>query len=245
MDQDILVKRTVGSDLVGDRCFVCYSDFKLEHSVVKLRCRCIHWLCEDCLLTHVQQYWTCPCCRVPVASLDPKLQLLDAASQGDLEKVRELLELGISLSARGPWKETALMRASSEGHQEAATLLLDKGASISDKDIHNWSALEYAVAGGQTKLVTFLLDHGADIGAVDNKHQSLLHIATRHQHNLGLTETLLDRGAPHSVPNQEHQTALDLAESGEHKALAQLLRDRGALPGFLALPRWNEEHGRG
>jgi uncharacterized protein len=242
MDRDIIHAGTVDETLRGSRCFICYGDpFEIGDSVVKLRCQCPYWAYEECMSRCVVEYTECPTCRVPVTSLDPKCILLDAASRGDLSKVRELLDKGIFHSPRGALEDTPLMRTAQKGHKEVTVALLEQGALVSDRQVRGSTALHLAVAGGRSEMVTLLLDHGADISAVDKKHRSLLHYAIGRQPNQEVVQLLLNRGGPCSIPDQDCLAPLDLAEKGRHEALVHLLRSRGAIWGFQSLIKGIEE----
>jgi ankyrin repeat protein len=130
----------------------------------------------------------------------PKCILLDAASRGDLSKVREPLGMGIFHSLRGALGDTPLMRAAQKGHKEVAVALVEQGALVSDRQVRGSTALHLAVAGGRSEMVTLLLGHGADISAVDGKHRSLLRYAIGGQPNPEVVQLLLNRGGPCSIP---------------------------------------------
>ncbi|KIW99647.1 uncharacterized protein Z518_11061 [Rhinocladiella mackenziei CBS 650.93] len=238
---DITDERTVDESLQGNYCFLCLADpFKIGDSVVKFRCRCSYWAHKECFSRYIGE--ACPTCRVPLTSLDQKSALLAAASQGDLAKVREMLDQGISHSPRGGFEETALMRAVQEGHREVAVALLDQGASVSDKDIAGATPLHHAVARGQDEMVILLLDRGANISAVDRKRRSPLHYAIDPWPNQKVVQILLDRGAPCSIPDQDCLSPLDLAKKGCHKAIVDLLQNRGAMSGARFMIQWNSNH---
>ncbi len=66
---------------------------------------------------------------VPLASpKDMDLELVDAALEGDVQKVTCLLSQGADANARDPFGLTALTRAAIEGHMGVAELLLAHGA---------------------------------------------------------------------------------------------------------------------
>lgn len=88
--------------------------------------------------------------------------LTDAAWQGNANRVKLLLDEGVSVDARSPHNNTALMNAARQGHTEVARLLLARGANVNAVGNNNWSALHNATWGGHTQIVRLLLDGGAD-----------------------------------------------------------------------------------
>jgi hypothetical protein len=63
-------------------------------------------------------------------------QLIEAAKNGETEKVRAALDSGASVDARdeGIVAETALMLAAQKGHANIVQVLLDAGADVNAKD---------------------------------------------------------------------------------------------------------------
>jgi len=69
--------------------------------------------------------------------------LMQAAKEGNVEKVKSLLAAGIPTDSRDTSGGTALMRASVEGRLEVVKLLLDKGADVNAKDNEGLTALRW------------------------------------------------------------------------------------------------------
>ena len=57
------------------------------------------------------------------AQADTPKRLLDAASRGNMEKVIELLELGVDVNPSASGKRSALMEAANGGHLEVVNRL--------------------------------------------------------------------------------------------------------------------------
>jgi ankyrin repeat protein len=85
-------------------------------------------------------------------------QLPIAASKGDYETVKKLVNRGFDINHECLWGErgTALSKAASRGHEQIVEFLLLHGA---DANISN--PLEKALNNGNPKIVQMLLDHGA------------------------------------------------------------------------------------
>lgn len=87
----------------------------------------------------------------------------DATKQGDLEKVRSLLEEGADINARDRYGQTALMNAAHGGQVELVRLLIEKGADLNVSAKYNLSALMLALIARQTEAAQLLIEAGADI----------------------------------------------------------------------------------
>lgn len=125
-----------------------------------------------------------------------RLPLLRAASVGDLDEVRRLLEAGHDVDERGdpltkdelksvrwllneagvneaagafdkPFDYTPLMAAIAEGHFEVADALLDAGADVNATDSLKRMPLMLAIGWKQADLAERLIAAGADVDAKD------------------------------------------------------------------------------
>ena len=87
------------------------------------------------------------------------MELIDAALNGDIRRVRELLDLGVDPNIRDNDGLTALISASSYGHSDIVRLLLDYGADPSIRDNTDGTALIEASGNGHTDIVRLIRDH--------------------------------------------------------------------------------------
>jgi ankyrin repeat protein len=139
-------------------------------------------------------------------SLDPELNLFEAAAFGRTERIRELLDEDPSrANAFGDDGFQPLGLACFFGHVEAARLLLDR-----DGDPNTLARNEHIQAAPL---------HSAS--ASENKDE-----ATRY----ALCELLLGRGADPNLEQGGGFTALDSARKNGDERLERLLIDRGAGP---------------
>ena len=228
VDNDIIYRMTVDSDLADDCCTVCQEEFKIgDDDVVTLRCECRYYYHEKCLAFWIRNGDGCPACRIHFYDLDIKYILASAASRGDIDKVRQLLEDGAPHSPRGVLGSTPLIDAASKGHESIIALLSDRGASVSDKRTDGRTALHLAAANGYEKAVTLLVDRGADMSARDGEGSTPLHHAVKKlRHNM--VRCLIELGAPCSTPDKYGLTPLDMARDKGVIASTELLEERGA-----------------
>ena len=85
-----------------------------------------------------------------------------AAAQGDLEKVRTLLDRGASPDSWGvDFVRTAIVGAAANGHVDVVQLLLDRGANPDLRDSYNRSAPQRARDARHQEVVDLLVEAGA------------------------------------------------------------------------------------
>jgi ankyrin repeat protein len=96
------------------------------------------------------------------------LELINAAANGDLEKVIEILDKGVNINATFPRDTselsgmTALMVASSRGYSNTVAELIKRGADVNLKHYSGETALLFAALKGDAKIVEALVRAGAN-----------------------------------------------------------------------------------
>jgi serine/threonine-protein phosphatase 6 regulatory ankyrin repeat subunit B len=178
--------------------------------------------------------------------------LINAASNGDLRRVKALLASGGSdVNSRLIQFDdvTALMTASYEGHLEVVQALLAAKANVNARRNDGGTALMMASQEGHLEVVRALLDAKADVNARRYDGATALMLASQEGH-LEVVRTLLDARADVSVnaewsngisvlimghrngkPEEAMRkgvTALILAAQGDHQEVVQLLKSAGA-----------------
>lgn len=118
-----------------------------------------------------------------------------AATRGDVEAARRLLEAGVNINARDRYGQTALMLAAHRGHVALVELLVEKGADLNVTAKYRLSALMLAVVAGHVEIARQLVRAGADVSI---------------------------RGS--GAPGFDGKTAYDLAVAREMKELYRELR---------------------
>jgi len=104
-------------------------------------------------------------------------ELIWAAKEGRLEKVKRLLAEGADVNTRSRCAQTALMEAAEAGHLEVVKLLLDNGADINARNGFGWTVLMHAVFRNHLEVARLLLIKGADINAKEKDGKTALWMA--------------------------------------------------------------------
>jgi ankyrin repeat protein len=124
----------------------------------------------------------------PASHCNETTLLHGAASVGDVEMVRLLLDQGAEVDAKDGFGKTPLLHAAACGHANRlplVSLLLERGADVNTKDVGGRTALHIVMmwsnwelwSDTRAPLVSLLLRQGADVNARDNRMQTPLHLA--------------------------------------------------------------------
>jgi len=162
------------------------------------------------------------------------LTLHEAAAMGQLEVVREHLNLGDDLGGFSKDGFTPLHFAAFFGREEIVPLLLESGAAVA-VPAQNPSAvhpLHSAAAIGSTEICRLLLEAGAEVDAQQHGGFTALMSAALHG-NMPLVELLLEHGADPliestSTESDEGKTAAMMAKDGGHEAVVERLGEEGS-----------------
>ncbi|MFH0821227.1 MAG: ankyrin repeat domain-containing protein [Pseudomonadota bacterium] len=162
-------------------------------------------------------------------SADPALNapLHTAATHGEDNEIRRLLDRGteIDLENREGW--TPLMEAACCGHTSVVGLLLDRGAEIDHQNRSGRTALMFTAAAGHASVVKLLLARGAKTDSKDNDGRTALILAASRGH-ARVVRLLLNQGADAGVRDNEGSTALNRAQRHIHTETVKLLEAVGA-----------------
>jgi ankyrin repeat protein len=160
----------------------------------------------------------------PQYTPDHQQAMNEAALNGDLEKIREMIGQGADPNGFDQDGRTALMFASFNGHTAIVRLLLDAGAEVGTRDVMGRTALLYASTGPFAETVRLLLEHHADPNIVDNdEHFSpLMHAAAEGQ--LEVVRILLESGADPTMKDIDGETAALFARNNGHTEVAGLIQ---------------------
>jgi ankyrin repeat protein len=167
------------------------------------------------------------------------LDLLQAASDGNVQGVRACLATGADVNAKNAEGWTALMIATLKGYREIVQILLEEErAQVNARSHHGWTALRYAVSMGDSESIRILLAAGAEVNAPDHDGWTAL-IQAAGEGNLECLEILLAEGAEAESKNKIGETArliashkgfwkiVELLEKAERKSKVSVIVDAG------------------
>lgn len=138
-----------------------------------------------------------------------------AASTGQLDVMRLLLDRGADPDGAAADGRTPLYDAALNGQAEAIKLLLSRGAAVDGVAISGSAPLHAAALRGHTAAVKILLDSGATVNKAAADGITALHCAA-FQEYLDIVQLLSDRGAMIDLAAADGITSLHHA--GEQSA---------------------------
>jgi uncharacterized protein len=154
--------------------------------------------------------------------------LHDAASGGDTEKARAILDAGADPDAQGDNGETPLNLAILAGHDAVALVLLDAGASVEARNRGGFAPLHAAAHAGAPEIASTLLDRGADVNDRRNKAGVTPLSIAAEEGNAAVAKVLIDRGADIELAEQNGYTPLTRALWRNQEEVVALLQESGA-----------------
>ena len=144
--------------------------------------------------------------------------------------VRDIIDKGADINARGGTYSTALQAAAFNGKTNILKRLLGAGAEINARGGDYSTALQAAAWNGSTSDVKLLLEAGADINAQGGEYGTALHAATCGG-DAELVAILIAAGADVNADVAPYGTAIEAAfdcDADEHIAVIELLLAAGA-----------------
>merc|ERR1711916_17487 len=113
-----------------------------------------------------------------------------AASIGNVEVVRLLIQLGVDVDGLDVWGETALILAAQCDHIDVIPVLLDEGnADINKTGTEGDTPLIRACCWGNDYVVRVLMEAGADPGIANEAGDTVMDVA-RHSERTAIIEIL-------------------------------------------------------
>ena len=155
-------------------------------------------------------------------------QTVEAAKQGDIEKLKQLAlnrKYNINQKHNG---RTALMEASKDGDLSCVKYLLQNGATMDLKDDNGETALMEACKNNKTEVVEYLLAYGRSLYLENKSSETALMLAVKN-HAWEAVEKLLKKGADLNYKTSRRETVLVYAarNNADGKSIEKLL-DLGA-----------------
>ena len=155
-------------------------------------------------------------------SLD--IQLLNASSKGDLDKVKSLLKQGVDINTVYDNGDTGLILASTNGHVDVVEFLIKSGINIEAVNQRGKTSLMLASQDGNIEIVKLLIKSGADVNAKDENEETALKWASEYG-TLEVLNILLKSGA--DIKGKSAYAALQSAVFGRRTDYVKALIDAG------------------
>lgn len=162
----------------------------------------------------------------------------DAIFDGDIERVRSILNTGINIEEKDSDGDTPFLTCCTyRPLAEVMELLIDQGADINARNAKGESALSIAVGKKKLPVIDILLKHNAEVNVVSDDGQTPLFRAA-YKNLVEYAKEMLRRGAdPNLNPSnpEDGSTLLWAAATGD-LALVEMLVSHGAeinAPGVL------------
>jgi ankyrin repeat protein len=159
-----------------------------------------------------------------------KTELMQAAGDGDVERVVALLEGGAAVDERNANGGTALMYAVSYDRLDIVALLLERGADPNAQARIGWTPMLVGAAKGRDRAIRLLLEAGADPAATDAYGWTPLMRAVSGDY-LDAVDVLLASGRAELEAREESgATALHIAAGRGFAGIVGRLLQAGAEP---------------
>ncbi|EKX43131.1 hypothetical protein GUITHDRAFT_73307 [Guillardia theta CCMP2712] len=163
--------------------------------------------------------------------------LCEAASEGDLEHIKQLVESNASVDTCDYDKRYAMHLAAAEGHVEVVRYLISQKGNVNVKDRWGGYPLKDAAVGGHTAVRDLLLQHGAKIDEADQQalgQQLMCNAAAKG--DLAQIKNLVAKGASVNACDYDRRSALHLAAAEGHDKVVEFLIQCGA--NVMCVDRW-------
>jgi ankyrin repeat protein len=152
--------------------------------------------------------------------------IIKAAGDGDLNKVKHLIDQGANVNVHDKSGNTALIMASAQQHLNVVKYLIQRGASVNARNENGGTAVIFAsndVFGGDGNIATlkYLIERGALINARDTTRGTALLVAAG-RGNLNKVKLLVKHGAV-SVKTTYGATPLSFAYENDHLDIVNYL----------------------
>uniref|UniRef100_A0A6S8FAZ7 Uncharacterized protein n=1 Tax=Aplanochytrium stocchinoi TaxID=215587 RepID=A0A6S8FAZ7_9STRA len=143
--------------------------------------------------------------------------LIEAAANGNLKKVQDLINQGVSVNRFVGFLEslhvydwTPLHAAAAFGQVRILTELLKSGAEVDACRVELLTPLILAADEGHTEIVKLLIENGAEINHIDRYKRNAVHRAAASGH-IEIVKMLVEAGINVSLVDETGCTPLDMA----------------------------------
>lgn len=134
---------------------------------------------------------------------DIRNQILEAVQSGNIQMLKELLDMDESLFWYTDDSSTAIHHAVKSGNIEIVRILLENGAKVNALGPEGYLPLHWAAYYGYFEIALLLIDNGAVIEhPVNSTGYTPLHIAAENDHP-DVVRLLLERGVSYNARNNK------------------------------------------
>ena len=156
----------------------------------------------------------------------------DAAQNGDVALIKQLLHEGVDVNTPQGDGMTALHWAAERGDTELTEVLIYAGANfVAGTRIGQYKPLHLAARKGNADIIKILLDAGVDPNIkTANSGSTVLHLASASGDIESVTSLLLAGAHPNARENAWGQTPLVFAAAANHIGVMRALLEAGADP---------------
>jgi len=168
--------------------------------------------------------WIALMVALAFAPASPADEIHEAARQGNLEKVRTLVDKDPALvAARDKGGETPLHWAAFSGNVDLVRFLLEKGAEVDAKNIRGLTPLAFTALQGRIQAAGLLIERGADVNVRNPLNMTPLIIAAE-QGAVQLVEKLIAAGADVGIESRIGTALHRAAFKGQTEVIRVLLK---------------------
>ena len=155
--------------------------------------------------------------------------LYDAVANNDVEAVRDLVDAGVDVNAKGTVGESILTNAVIRAGPEVVQILVDAGADVNAEDNFGRTVLTAAIDfGAHPDIVRLLVDAGADVNA-PYEGSTMLSLAIGHYDaNPEMVQVLVDAGADVNTRDDRGNSVLFKAVETGDPEIVRILTHAGA-----------------
>ncbi|XP_067123112.1 ankyrin repeat domain-containing protein 6-like [Centruroides vittatus] len=152
--------------------------------------------------------------------------LHSAASTGNVDRIRELLDFGVRVNVINEHGNTALHQAAWNGFSQTIEILCKKGADVYAKNKAGFSALHLTCQNGHNQSCRILLLAGCKPDIKNSYGDTPLHTAARYGH-AGVARILISAHCNINETNKNGDTALHISVAMGRKKLSQIFLNAG------------------
>ena len=155
------------------------------------------------------------------------MDIWTACREGDLERVRQLIQEGQDVNRGDSAGQTPLMKAAVRGRDHVVRELIRAGADMNEKDHYIQTALHKASICGHSSVIKTLAEAGANLNVQDRRGVTPLMRAAEHGRDHVVRE-LIKAGADVNEEDHYKQTAHHKASICGHSNVIKTLAEAGA-----------------